>query len=165
MIPARPRQSAQLPAVASCSCAGAGAGHQRPHYLNDVEWPRRCGGCRAAARRAFLAPRHQLRPGRGPRPAAAVSRRRSRVWVRAQRDCAAAALWPQHGDTAELCWHSSSSSSLSSVSSVASAAGGRWSEETLGLVSALRAAAALSSVSPQRNTLSIIRCDVQSPDI
>ena len=44
MIPARPRQSAQLPAVASCSCAGAGAGHQRPHYLNDVEWPRRCGG-------------------------------------------------------------------------------------------------------------------------
>ena len=39
VIPARPRQSAQLPAVASCSCAGAGAGHQRPHYLNDVEWP------------------------------------------------------------------------------------------------------------------------------
>ena len=79
-------------------------------------------GCRAAARRAFLAPRHQLRPGRGPRPAAAVSRRRIRVWARAQRDCAAAALWPQHGDTAELCWHSSSS--LSSVSSVASA--GCW---------------------------------------
>ena len=43
VIPARPRQSAQLPAVASCSCAGAGAGHQRPHYLNDVEWPRWCG--------------------------------------------------------------------------------------------------------------------------
>ena len=78
--------------------------------------------CRAAARRAFLAPRHQLRAGRGPRPAAAVSRRRIRVWARAQRDCAAAALWPQHGDTAELCWHSSSS--LSSVSSVASA--GCW---------------------------------------
>ena len=65
-------------------------------------WSGRCGvaGCRAAARRAFLAPRHQLRPGRGPRPAAAVSRRRIRVWARAQRDCAAAALWPQHGDTA-----------------------------------------------------------------
>ena len=31
------------PVCLAASCAGAGAGHQRPHYLNDVEWPRRCG--------------------------------------------------------------------------------------------------------------------------
>ena len=37
--PHSPRQSAQLSAVASCSWSCAGAGHQQPHYLNDVEWP------------------------------------------------------------------------------------------------------------------------------
>ena len=167
MIPARPRQSAQLPAVASCSCAGAGAGHQRPHYLNDVEWPRRCGGVPGGGQEGI--------PSSAP-PAAAWPRTKAGCCSLAAphqslgprsarlRSCRTLAAARGHCGALLALIHSSSSS-LSSVSSVASAAGGRWSEETLGLVSALRAAAAPASVSPQHNTLSVIRCDGPSPDI
>ena len=163
--PRPPRQSVQLPAVASCSWSCAGAGHQQPHYLNDVEWPPWPGRVPGGGQEGI--------PSSAP-PAAA--------WPRTKAGCCSLAaphqsLGPRSArlrscrTLAAARGHCGALLALLLLSVLCILRGLCWLLAATGQrrrsawVSALRPAAAPASVSPQHNSLSVIRCDVPSPDI